>query len=106
MSIRTIAAIKKAEESAITMVKEAQKEADRQVDQVKKQKEEQQQKKMDETLLLEQEILLRAREKAKIRCLELEQENQYDLEKYENPSKNNVEKAVNLVVKRVLMYGN
>ncbi len=106
MSIRTLLAIKNAEELSISMVKDAKKEADRQVDQSRRQEEQKQQKKMEDTLLHKQDIMLEARKRADVQCSRLENENQSILEKYESPSEIKVQEVVNLVVKRVLMYGN
>ncbi|WP_313340036.1 hypothetical protein [Lacrimispora sp.] len=105
MSIRTLSAIKEAEELSISMVEEAKHEAERQVDFIRKEEEQKQQEKLDRTLFRKQEIMEEAKKTADMRCADLDNENQYLADKYENPDEGKVRKAVTLIVERVLKYG-
>lgn len=105
MSMRTLSAIREAEERSISIVEEAKQEAGRQVELKRKEEENRQQEIMKEAQLQKQQIMSKAREKAETQCLSLEAENQLVLQKYENPPESKVEEAIKLVVERVLMYG-
>jgi vacuolar-type H+-ATPase subunit H len=105
MSIRTLTAIKEAEEHSVSIVEEAQKEADRLVKENRENEKQKQQKRLEEALLKKEEILNHAKTSANVQCSKMESDNLAILEQFENPSKDRVQEAVNLVVKQVLMYG-
>lgn len=106
MSMRTLSAIREAEERSVSIVEEAKQEAGRQVELKRKFEKQKQQEKMEETQLQKQKIMLEARKSADIQCSNLEAENKPVLEKYKNPPESRVQEAIALVVERVLMYGN
>ncbi|HEX3021914.1 MAG TPA: hypothetical protein VHP81_05930, partial [Lachnospiraceae bacterium] len=84
---------------------EAKKEADRLVKENRENEKLKQQKKLEEALLKKEEILNHAKISANVQCSKMESDNLSILGQYENPPKDKMQEAVNLVVKQVLMYG-
>lgn len=105
MSIRTLSAIKEAEEQSVSIVEEAKKEADRLVKENRENEKQKQQKKLEEALIKKEEILNHAKTSANVQCSKMESDNLSILGQYENPPKDKMQEAVNLVVKQVLAYG-